>query len=112
MEILTRRIESIDVDAEIDWFLGTYSVSDLLDDTVGPNLVNLACLNNFEAAISIVLVVTWARERCADTCVDVGVIGEQTLLGSMVEVCAVINAGLLRGCASKNLWLPCIATMI
>jgi hypothetical protein len=44
--------------------------------------------------------------------VDIGIIGDQTLLGSMVEIRAVIDAGLLRGGTSENLWLPCIAVMI
>jgi hypothetical protein len=111
MEELTCRIKSIDIDAEIYWFLGAYSVPDLLDDTVGTNLVNLAGLDNLETTIPIVLVVTWARERSADTRVDVSVVGEQTLLGSVVEICAVVDAGLLRGCTSENLWLPCIAAI-
>jgi hypothetical protein len=112
MDELTRGIKSINIDAEIDRVFGAYSVSDFFDNTVGTNLVNLAGLDNLKAAISIVLIVTWARERGADARMDVGVVGKQALLGSMIKICAVIDASLLRGCASKNFWLPCVAVVI
>jgi hypothetical protein len=112
MERLTRRIKGINIYAKINWFLSAHSVSYLLDDTISTNLVNLAGLDDLKTTISIVLIVTWAGERSANTCVNVGIVGEQAFLSSVVEVCAVVDACLLRRCASKDFWFPCIAALI
>jgi hypothetical protein len=37
---------------------------------------------------------------------DVGVIGEETLLRGVEEVCSMVDAGLLGGRAAEDLWLP------
>lgn len=40
------------------------------------NSINLSSFNYLKAAISIILVITWARERGTDTRVDIGVVCE------------------------------------
>ena len=37
---------------------------------------------------------------------DVGVVLEQTLLGRVVEVRAVVDAGLVGWCTTEDLWFP------
>lgn len=109
VKLLTCGIESINVNAQVNWLLGANSILDLLDYTIGTNLVNLPGLNDLEATITIILVVRWSRQRRADAGVDVGVVGEETFLGGMEEVCAVVDAGLLARGASEYLGLPGVA---
>ena len=37
---------------------------------------------------------------------DGGVVGNETLLSGVVEVCTVINRGLFGGGATEDLWAP------
>lgn len=90
---LTCRVKRVDIQRKVDRVLCADTVNDLLDDAVRANLVNLASLNDLEAAVSVVLVVTGSAERRADTSVDVGVVAQQSLLSGMVEVGAVVDAG-------------------
>lgn len=68
---LTGRIQGVDIDTQVHGLLGAYSVLDLLDDAVNTNLVDLARLNDLETAVAVVVVVGGARQRGADTGVDV-----------------------------------------
>lgn len=68
---LTSWVKCINVDAQIHRLGRANPLLDLLDDTVGTNLVNLSGLNNLEAAIAVVLVVGGSRQRRADAGVDV-----------------------------------------
>lgn len=102
----TSRVKGIDVEGQVDRVLGTNPVDDLLDDAIGTDGVDLPRLHNLKAAVAVVVVVTGTREGGADTSVDVGVVAEQTLLGSMVEVGAVVDRGDLGGRAAKDLGLP------
>lgn len=104
--ILTGRVERVDVDAEVDGLLGADAVADLLDDAVDTDGVDLARLNDLEATVAVVLVVGQAGKRGADTSVDVGVVGEQALLSSMVEVRAVVDRSRLAGSAPEDLGPP------
>lgn len=64
----------------------TNAIVDLLDNTSSTNGVDLSGLDNFEPDIAIVLIVRHARERGSDACMDVRVVLQQALHGSMVEV--------------------------
>lgn len=78
--ILTGRVKSVNVQRQIHRVLGPYAVENLLDDAIGSDDVNFARLDNLEAAVSVVFVVTGAAQRRADAGVDVGVVGEESLL--------------------------------
>lgn len=95
--VLTSRVQRVDVQAKIDRVLGADAVADLLDDPVGADRVDLARLDNLKAAVAVVLVVRRPAQRCADAGVDVGVVLEQALLRSMVEVRAVVDGRDLGG---------------
>ena len=104
--MLTGRVKSINVNAEVDRLLGTNPLLDLLDNTISANLVDLTCLDDLEAAVAVVLVVRRSRQRSADSSMYVGIVGEKTFLGSMEEVSAVIDRSLLTGGATEDLGLP------
>ncbi len=65
--------------------------------------VDGARLDDLEAAVAVVLVVGGAGERGADAGVDVAVVGEEAFLAGVVEVRAVVDAGLLGGGAVVGL---------
>ena len=88
---LTGRIESIDIDTEIDGFRRADSVSDFLDDARRPDRVDFAGLDDFETAVAVVVVVAEAGEGGADAGVNVGVVGEETFFVGVVEVCPVVD---------------------
>lgn len=101
------RIKSINVNRQINRLRGTNTVDDLLDDAPRANGVDLAGLDNLEATVAIIVVVTGATKGGSDTSVDVGVVGEQAFLVGMVEVGAMVDGGNLGWRATKHLWLPC-----
>jgi hypothetical protein len=90
--LLTSWVKRVNVKREIDWLGSTNASFDLLDDTIHSNGIDLSRLYDLKSTISVVLIVTGTTQCGANACVDVGVIGEQTFLGSMVEVCAVVDA--------------------
>lgn len=94
---LTSRVESVDVDAEVDGILGADSVLDPLDDTVSTDLVDLTGLDDLEAAVAVVLVVRRPGQGCADSSMYVGVVGKEAFLRSVEEVGSVVDGGLLTG---------------
>lgn len=100
------RVEGVDVDGQVDGPLGADAVADLLDDAVHADGVDLAGLDDLEAAVAVVLVVGQARQRRADAGVDVRVVGQQALLRRVVEVGAVVDRRLLAGRAAKDLGAP------
>lgn len=104
--ILTGRVKRVNVQTQVDWILGANSVANLLDDSINANGIDLSRLHNLEAAVSVVLVIGRSTQRRADAGVDVGVILQQTLLRSMVEVGAVVNASDLGRGAAKYFWSP------
>src|SRR6187402_1761122 len=81
---------------------------DLLDDTLHSNRINFSGLHNLKAAVSIVLIVTGTAQSCSNASMNVGVVGEQAFLGSMVEVCAVVYASNFTWRSSEDLGLPCV----
>lgn len=103
---LTGWVKRVNIQTQVDWVLGANSVADLFDDAINTNGINLSRLHNLEPTVSVVLVIGRSTERRADASVDVGVILQQTLLRSMVEVGAVIDAGDLGWGAAKDLWFP------
>lgn len=84
------RIKSINIDRQIHGPLGSNSVDNSLDDSIGTNGIDLARFDNFEAAVTIVVVIARSAQRCSNTSVDVAVIGEQALLRGVVKVSAVV----------------------
>ena len=78
------RVEDVDVDREIDGRVAD-SLADALDDALGPDLVDRARLDEVEAAVAVVVVVRRAGEGGADTGVDRGAVGDQALLGGVVD---------------------------
>ena len=72
------------------------------------NRVDLSSFDDLEATVTIIFVVARPRQRRADSRMDVRVISQQTFLRSMVEVCPVIDARLMRRRSAEDLWLPCV----
>lgn len=105
----TRRVQSINVNAEVDRVLGPDAVADLLDDACRADGVNLARFGDLEAAVAVVFVVAEAGEGGADAGVDVAVVGEQALFVGVVEVGAVVDGCLLGGCAAEDFGAPGVA---
>lgn len=103
---LTSRVERVDVQAQVHGISGTHALADLLDDAVRPDGVDLARLDDLEAAVPVVLVIRGPAERRADAGVDVGVVLEEALLRRVVEVRPVVDAGYLGGGAAEDLGAP------
>jgi hypothetical protein len=93
---LTGRVQSVNINAQIDGLGSPNSVADLLDDACSADCINFTSLDDLEAAVTIILIIRWTGEGRADTRVDIAVVSEEAFLGSVEEVCAVIDAGLLR----------------
>lgn len=74
--LLTSRIQSIDVQTQINWVLSAHTIPNLLDDTIRPDGIDLAGLDDLEPAISVVFVVTRSAQCSSDPRVDVGVVLE------------------------------------
>lgn len=106
-KILTSRVQRVNVQAQIHGVLGAHTVTNLLDNAVDANRVHLTRLDNLEPAVAIVLIVGGAAEGRADAGVDVGVVAEETLLGGVIKVRAVVDAGDLGGRTSKDFGTPC-----
>jgi hypothetical protein len=100
------RVEGIDVEGQIDGVCGPDAVDDLFDDAAGADGVDLAGLDDLEAAVPVVLVVAGPAQRRPDPRVDVGVVGQQPLLGRVVEVRPVVDAGDLGRRAAEYLGSP------
>lgn len=105
----TGRIQSIDIDAQIDGFLGPDSALDLLDDARGADVVDGAGLDDLEAAVAVVVVVGQARQSGADAGVDVGVVGEEAFAVRVVEVGAVVDGRLGGWGAAEDTRAPGVA---
>lgn len=58
---LTSRIQNIDINAQVDWFCNLDPVSDFLDNPLRANSIYFPCLENFKAAIAIIVIVTESR---------------------------------------------------
>lgn len=106
---VTGRIQSIDIDAQIDGFLGPDSAFDLLDDARGADVVDGAGLDDLEAAVAVVVVVGQARQSGADPGVDVGVVGEEAFAVRVVEVGAVVDGRLGGWGAAEDARAPGVA---
>lgn len=102
-----RRVERVDVDGQVHGPVGADAVDDALDDAVGADGVDLAGLDDLEAAVAVVVVVAGPAEGGADAGVDVGVVGEEPFLRGVVEVGAVVDSGDLGRGAAEDLGLPC-----
>ncbi len=105
---LTSRVQGIDVQREIHGLLSSNALSDLLDDTVGADCVDLTCLDDLKSAVAIVLVITRPAESGADAGVDVRVVSEQAFLRGVVEVGSMVYTCHLRRRAAEDLGAPCL----
>lgn len=106
------RVEGVDINGEVHRVLGADPVDDSLDDTFCANGVDFAGFDNLETAVAVIVVITWATESGTDTSVDVGIVGEQAFLRSVVKVRAVVNGRDLGGRTAKYLGLPCILELV
>lgn len=71
------RVEGVDVERQVDGLGGANAGLDLVDDALDANLlvVDLAGLDDLEAAVAIILIVAGSGEGGADAGMDVGVVG-------------------------------------
>lgn len=99
-------IQSVNVNGQIDRVRGADALEDSLDNSVSANGVNVSGLDNLKATVAVVVIVTGSAEGGSDTSVDVGVVGEQTFHGGVVEVGAVVDAGDVGGRTTKDLGFP------
>jgi hypothetical protein len=109
---LTRRIESVNINGEVNGFGSTNTISDFLNDTIHTNGINLSGLDDLEATVSVIFIITRTTQSGSDTGMDVSVISEQPLLRGMVKVCSMVDASYFARGASKYFWLPCIKMRI
>ena len=72
----TGRIQGIDIDAQIHGAFCADPLTDLGDDAIDPNLVDLARLHNLEAAVAVIVVVAEPGQGGPDAGVDVAVVGQ------------------------------------
>ena len=106
---LTGGIQSVDVDTQVNRLLRADPVADLAHNPVHANGVDLAGLDDFEAAVAVVVVVGEAGQGGADAGVDVGVVGQEALGVRVVEVGAVVDGRLRRGGPAEDARFPCVA---
>lgn len=106
---LTGRIQSVNVDAEIDGFAGTDPISDFLDNASCSNRVDLTCLDDLESAVAVVVVITEAGQGGANTRMNIGVVGQQAFSMRVEEIGAVVDGGLLAWGATEDLGPPSIS---
>lgn len=76
------------------------------------NRVNLACLDDLKATVTVILVITGSGKSCADPCVNVAVVGEESFERRVVEIGAVVDAGLFARSTAEDFRSPCIASLI
>jgi hypothetical protein len=76
--------------------------------TVHADSVNFTSFNNFKSAITIILIIARPRQRGANAGMNVAIVGEQAFLRSVIEICTMIDTGLLGRSTSEYFWLPCI----
>lgn len=103
---LTGRIKSVNIDAEIDGFACSNSIPDFLDNASRPNRVDLACLDNLESTVAVIVVVAETGQGGTNTCVDVGIVVQKTFSMRVEEIGAVVDGGLLAWCATEDLGPP------
>ncbi len=72
---LTRRIQSINIKRKIDGLSRADAVFDLLYDSIHANGIDLSRFHNLEAAIPIILIITWSAQRCPNSSMDIRVVG-------------------------------------
>ena len=102
----TGRIKSIDINAQVDGTLCPNPLTDLLDNAISPDIVDLARLHDLETTVSVVVIVTEPGQGGPNPRVDVAVIGQQALLVRVVEVGPVVDGRLLGRCAAEYFGPP------
>jgi len=79
---------------------------DALDDTLCTEGIDLTGFDDGKADVAVVVVVGEAGEGGADAGVNVGIVAEETFVGGVVEVGAMVDGGLEGGRAAKDFGLP------
>lgn len=103
---LIHRIQHVDVDSDID-ILPADPLPELLDDALGPLLINVPGRDDLEDAQGIVLQIPQLRaERGPDARVDRGVVGDEAFLVGDVEEGPVVNGRVLCHAPVERMGVP------
>jgi hypothetical protein len=102
----TCRVQSVNIQGEIYWLSSSNSIQDPLYNSINADSINLSRLNDLKATVTIIIVVTGPTQFGANSSMNVGVVGQETFLGSVIEVRAVVNRRNFTWGATKNLRLP------
>jgi hypothetical protein len=105
----TGRIQGINVDTQIYRFARTDSIFNFLDDPRRANRVNRAGLDDFKAAVAVVFVITGTGQGGPDSCMDVGIVGEQAFHVGVIKVRPMVNRCLRGGRPAKYFGAPCVS---
>lgn len=108
----TSRVESIDVNTQVDGLRRANTVPDLPDDAMHTNRVNLACLDDLKPTVAVILVITGSGQGCPNPRVDIAIVGKQPFERCVVEISAVVNTSLLAWGTAEDFWSPCVAPFI
>ena len=87
----TGRIQRVNIDTQVHRLLRADSVPDLLDNPHHADGVDFPRFGDLKPTVAVVFVVARTGKCGADAGVDVGVVGEETLFVSMIEVGAVVD---------------------
>lgn len=79
---------------------------------LGTNGINLPRFNNLKSAIPIIFIIRRSRQRRPDPRVDVGIVPQQTLHGSVVKVRAVVYRGDFAGRTTEDFRFPRVAAFL
>ena len=52
------------------------------------------------------IIIAQPTQRRADSRMDIGIVGQQSLLMSVIEICTVIDGSLFARCAAEDFWAP------
>ena len=103
---LTCRVQGVNVDGKIHRLLCSHSIPDFLDDSLRTNYINFPCLHNLKPAITIMIIIAQPTQRRADPRMNIGIVGQQSLLVCVVEICTMIDGSLFARCAAKDFRAP------
>ena len=79
---------------------------DFLDNAINADRIDLSSFNDLEPDVAVVVVVRKSTESRADARVDVGIVLQQTLHGSVVKVGTMVDAGNLTRRTTEYMRFP------
>jgi hypothetical protein len=103
---LTSRIQSINIQTQINRILRPHPLLYPVNNPLGPNDINFTGLDNLKPAIPIILIVARPAKRGANARVDIGVVAEEAFLRGVVEVRAVVDGGYFGGGTAEDFGPP------